>query len=192
MEDARGLLPGLESHMVTNTAHPRSSSQAIARPSLQPQPATLPRVPSSHSVTANDQLQGPPPVPERPPRYEDIFPGGAISQSSNSPNTHSVLRSAPGYPHLAPPPPRYSTIPDSHVSSATSSASNTLPPKHDSSDSKYYSPPSEAESAYSPPLDGVDVENVYEEIHPVSQKSYFLLLIRLININIVIKTFVKI
>ena len=183
-----GIQPGQNSNLITNTALPRSSGHDNQRPAIQPQPATLPRAPTN-LPTAIPAAGPPPPVPERPPRYEDIFPEPSqtstnrteASQNQSSINQQSSQNTVGRRMQFHQPPPRYSNQFFTTDEQSSSLSAGPLPPKHDTRTNpsnenpsvtakshSHYSPSNEKkpESAYSHPIDS---ENIYEEIPQVSK-----------------------
>ncbi|KAK7084423.1 hypothetical protein SK128_028513 [Halocaridina rubra] len=155
----------------TVTALPSSISTAVplppAHPASIPRPSTLPRAAPT------------PPLPERPPRYEDLFPSVPVARDrpSQPVGSNSYNRAAP--------PPRYSLGQEVSVSSAQT----PLPSKaghRDSapgsnghshvSESDYYAPPLDRQQSneYNSPVS--EENNIYEEIDqgitkPVSEED---------------------
>ncbi|KAG7175114.1 Dynamin-binding protein-like [Homarus americanus] len=151
-------LQGQENRMGVVTALPSATSHTVTPtlpvPAPTPRPSTLPRAAPS------------PPIPERPPRYEDLFPTSTSCGPSQFTSFSAQGQQAP--------PPRYSPgqAPQSSLKQAP------LPSKpgyheqmpstslHDSqvSESVYYSPPLDRQQSheYNSPVS--EDTNIYEEI----------------------------
>nr|XP_045603255.1 dynamin-binding protein-like isoform X1 [Procambarus clarkii] len=153
-------LQGQENRMGVATALPSATQHTIASSNvpgisaLAPRPSTLPRAAPT------------PPIPERPPRYEDLFPasssGGAGVASQGYPTVgqqapppcYSIGQSSPGPLTQAPLPPK-SGYPEPSSRSTFYS---------EISESEYYSPPLDRRQSneYNSPIS--EDNNIYEEI----------------------------
>lgn len=161
-------LQGRENRAEPIVAVPSSTSNTVAPSSLPvpvaaPRPSTLPRAAPA------------PPLPERPPRYEDLFP----ASTSCGPGFPSQTTSYPPAEQQIPPP-RYSPgqvsqVPMNQAPLPSKFSHTEQPPTitHHSevSESDYYSPPLDRQQSneYNSPV--TEDDNIYEEIDQVCYVS---------------------
>ncbi|XP_071537624.1 uncharacterized protein [Panulirus ornatus] len=154
-------LQGQENRGVPITAVTSSASNTVAPlsqpvPVAAPRPSTLPRAAPA------------PPLPERPPRYEDLFPA-STSGVPGYPSQVASYRTA----EQQVPPPRYSLgqvsqVPISQAPLPSKVSHIEQPPtinQHSQvSESDYYSPPLDRQQSneYNSPV--TEDDNIYEEI----------------------------